>query len=227
MGVSVEEQAEQTTSGRIQRAFEKKPVANFPATIAVVRIQDRNYALDGNSGLRARNYGGFSTVPVRNEEQDADPFAALGELNGIRAVAPLNRLVIPGDARDIDDLRLAAANVQADMLLAYTFDTQFRSDENALPLAVITLGLSPTRKARVESTVSALLVDTRSGFIYGLAEGSAKDTQAANGWTNRSAIEQTRRRVEAEAFEQMVNELAPMWKSVNSTYGQPGATPGP
>lgn len=137
----------------------------------------------------------------------------------LRGLAPLNRLVTPDDLRTERELREAAANVQADMLLVYTFDTRFGSEQKIPFMKTITLGIFPTDEAQVTSTASAALVDTRNGYVYGLAEATNTQTQAANAWTTRDAIDQSRTRAEREAFDDLVKEIEGMWLSVVKTYG--------
>ncbi len=66
------------------------------------------------------------------------------------------------------------------MLLVYTFDTQYKTDDYALPLKVVTLGLFPTDTVDVSTTVSAVLLDVRNGFVYGSVETSAKKAGLGN-----------------------------------------------
>src|SRR5258706_577198 len=82
----------------------------------------------------------------------------------------------------------------ADMLLVYAVDTTFRGQDNAAPLSVITLGLSPNQQAQVVCTASAVLMDTRNGYIYGVAEATDRGTQLTSAWTSGSAVDQARTR---------------------------------
>lgn len=56
----------------------------------------------------------------------------------------------------------------------YTFDTSFFDDDLSKPLTIISLGLSPTRKLSVTTTASALLLDTRTGYVYSTYESTKK-----------------------------------------------------
>jgi hypothetical protein len=84
----------------------------------------------------------------------------------------------------------------------------------AAPLTVVTLGLSPNQVAHVNCTASAILMDTRNGYIYGIAEGSERQSQLASGWTSPAAVDQTRRRVEAAAFKELGTSLEATWSGV-------------
>ena len=72
-----------------------------------------------------------------------EQIARLERLPMVRGLAPIGRVLLPFDLNSDRELRQAAAELHADMLLIYTLDTTFVVDDKALPLTVITLGLSP------------------------------------------------------------------------------------
>ncbi len=100
------------------------------------------------------------------------------------------------------------------MLLAYTFDTTFHLQDQAAPVTVIMLGLAPVEKARVVTTVSAVLMDTRNGYIYGTAEASRTSEHRTTAWTSEGTIDSARREAETEAFGALVEEFEKTWKNV-------------
>jgi hypothetical protein len=214
MGITAE-QASALTDRDIAHRLDRKPLAGFPASVAVVRVQAPGYRSRTSEGYGT---GKYSIVTTRDVETD-DAFNKLTTLPMIDCVAMLNRLVVNEHLRDERDLRNAAAQVQADMLLIYTFDTQFTTEKKAAPLGVITLGLFPDRQARVNSTASAVLVDTRNGYVYGLAEGSGHDNQITNAWLNASTVDAARRKAEQDAFNGLVGQIETMWKGVVNRYG--------
>jgi hypothetical protein len=215
LGITADEQAEMTEDS-IARQLAKRPAASFPTSIAAVRVQARGYRSYTTQGY---DYGRYSVVGVREVETE-EGLSTLSNLPMVRTVIPLNRLVIHGIEKE-EDLRQAAARVQADMTLIYTFDTKFGVESTIPALGVITLGLFPNDEARVTSTASAALIDTRTGFIYALAEATADTRQIANAWTSKDAVDQSRRRAEREAFEGLVSELTKAWKQVAETYAVP------
>jgi hypothetical protein len=175
--------------------------------------------------------GRFTVVTTRDVETP-EAFTRLKSLPMIGGVSPLNRLVMPRRLDNEEDLREAAASAQADMLLVYTFDTTFGTQNKVAPLGLITLGLFPDREARVTSTASAAILDTRNGYIYGLTEGTGRDDRITNAWTNKAAIDESRRKAEQEAFDALVNNLATLWGEVVQNYGPPASAltsgqPGP
>lgn len=160
LGITQDE-AEAQTDVLIARRPDRKPTARFPATIAVVRVQGAHYR-----SYTARGYGDgrFTVVTTRDVEPD-NAFERLENLPLVAGVHPLNQLVMPQRLRSEEDLRAAAANVQADMLLIYTFDTQFETNTKIQPMGLLTLGLFPDRDVRVTCTASAALLDTRNGYV--------------------------------------------------------------
>ena len=105
------------------------------------------------------------------------------------------------------------------MLLVYTLDTGFKVENKAVgPLTVISLGVLPTKKARVTTTASAALLDVRTGFIYGLAEATAIEEQRASVWSTADAIDSARKEAESAAFQKLVGEIARFWDDVVRTH---------
>ena len=213
LGVS-EEFVEHNTDAVIAQRLERKPLAGFPTAIAVVRVQDCGYA-----SYTARGYGEgrYTVVTVRDVETDED-FDRLQQLPMVRGIAPLNRLVLPTRLMDNSDLRQGAATVRADMLLIYTFDTTFQVKDKVPPLGILTLGLFPDDHARIASTVSAVLMDTRNGYVYGLLEATARKEKTTSGWTRDAVVDKARREAEAEAFQKLVGEFETTWRRVIDEY---------
>lgn len=217
LGVTPQQADSMTTSG-VRDALARRPAAAFPAALAVARVQGPGYT----SGT-ARGYGNgsYTLLTLRDIEKDTD-FERLAKLPMLAGVAPLNRLVVPAEIRKEEDLRNAAAQVQADILLIYTLDTQFWTETTVPYLGKITLGLFPNEEAKVTTTVSSAFIDVRTGYIYGLSEATETRSRLANAWTSRDAIDQARRDVEAAAFAKAVGEWEKTWTGIASRYG-PGS----
>jgi len=204
--------AEQTDNP-IATTMTKRPLATLPTAIAVVRVQDPSYRAED---VDTYGSGAYTVVTTRTvEEADGkDQAAELAKLPMVSGIAPINRLLLPAELHSDLELRQAAAALHADMLLIYTLDTTFKVEDVAAPLTVVTLGLSPNQQARVVTTASAVLLDTRNGYLYGMAEATERDNQLASGWTSQAAVDQTRRRVEAKAFQKLVKNLQVTWAGV-------------
>jgi hypothetical protein len=199
----------------INAAFDKKPLASFPAGVAVIRIQAPGYYSRTAKGW---GQGAYSVVITRDVESD-DAMERLKKLPQLRGIAPVNRILLPAQLNSDQELRRAAAQLQCDMILVYTFDTAFFDRDLARPLSVVTLGLSPTQSTKVVTTASAVLMDTRNGYIYGLAEASSRKGGLATAWNTESAIDGDRQKTEREAFDKLVNEIETMWKNVVAEVG--------
>lgn len=202
------------TDSQIRTSFNKSPLASFPASIAVVRVQDVGYQSPTATGWGVGRYSIVTTRDVEKSEQ----FERLLKLPQIRGIAPIGRLLIDTPLNSDLALRQAASKLQADMVLIYTFDTVFTTENKAVPLSVITLGLSPNKQVRVTTTASALLLDTRNAYVYGLAEATSQQNRLTSSWQNETAIDETRRAAESQAFERLVGEFEKTWKLVLASH---------
>src|SRR2546421_11190517 len=93
------------TDGGIATILEKKPLASFPAAVAVVRVQAPGYQSHTACGIGS---GRFSVVTVRDVEAETD-MHKIDQLPMLRGVATLNRLVMPDNFQSDFELRQAAA----------------------------------------------------------------------------------------------------------------------
>jgi len=203
------------TESDIAHEMTRQPSSPFPARVAVVRVQApgyRSYNCDGYGS------GRYTVVTARDAEKDSD-FQRIEKLPKVAGVAPLNRMVIPYNLQTAKELRLAAASVKTDMLLVYTIDTSFRIEHHEIgPLEPIALGFLPNKEAVVTATASAALFDVRTGYIYGLTESTAKESQVASFWTSQQAADSSRGKAEAKAFDGLVTEFERTWKGVVDQY---------
>ncbi|MGI3129529.1 hypothetical protein ACRSLK_03905 [Halopseudomonas pachastrellae] len=194
--------------GDISELMSLEPAAQFPARLAVVRVQSSGY-----HSLTADSYGSgqFSVVTTRDIES-AEDLERLANQEQLSAVASMTRLILPLELNTLRDLRLGAARLKADLLLVYTLDTSFNVESTTLgPLSAVTLGFLPNKQAFVSATTSALLVDVRTGFIYGAAEATERESQRATVWNSQDAIDSARQRAEAASFHTFVGEFERLW----------------
>ena len=195
----------------IQEGFAAKPTNPFPASIAAVRVQAptyTNYYLSRNGGQYGT--GKYSVITTREVEEQAqfDRVTALPQVAGLVA---LNRMLLPAELQGDREIREAAARLHADLVLLYTFDTAFFDHDAARPLTVITLGLSPTRKITAVTTVSALLLDTRTGYVYSAYEVTEREATTSTSWGSGDSADEARRTTEKRAFAKLVDEFAASW----------------
>jgi hypothetical protein len=197
--------------GEIRDYFERKPESQYPANIAVIRVQESGYTTLTNQGV---GLGRYSIVTTRDIEED-EHFEAIASLPLVDGVAPIGRMLVPSVASTVKDLRVPAASLRADMLLIYSVDTSFKvGGESVGALAVISLGLVRNKEARVTSTVAGALVDVRTGFVYGTVEATSREEQKASVWSTQDAIESSRLIAERQAFDDFINEFSGLWGDI-------------
>jgi hypothetical protein len=205
------------TDSTIAEALAKQPATQFPAHIIVVRVQATGY-----ESTQGRGYGrgSFSVLTVRDIETEED-FTQLAALPGVAGVGPLNRILLPVDLHSAQELRTAAAQLRGDIVLLYTVDTTFHTESQAVgPLQLISLGMLASEKSRIVTTCAAAFVDVRTGYVYGVAEGSATDTRRSSMWTTEAAIDAARLKTEREAFSAALKEIAKTWTAINAEYNR-------
>jgi len=198
-------------SADIRELMSREAAATFPASVTFARVQSQGY-----ESRTAETYGGGKYVVVTNRELLSDTdVEEMARWPGVRGIAPMSRLLIPARLSSIDDLRTASATVKADVLVVFTLDTSFRVDGKSIgPLSVISLGLMRDRETVVTTTASAVFVDVRTGFVYGVAEASASERQVTNAWNTPNAADQGRLKTEGEAFDGLLRELKKTWTNV-------------
>lgn len=203
-------------SADIQELMSREAAATFPASVSFARVQSPGY-----KSLTAETYGNGSYVVVTNRELMSETrIDEISQWDSVRGVSPLSRLLIPSHLNSIDDLRTASANLKADVLIVFTLDTSFRVDGKSIgPLNVISLGLMRDRETVVNTTASAVFVDVRTGFVYGVAEATASEKQITNAWNSANAADQGRLNTEREAFVGLTRELERTWTNIVAEHG--------
>ena len=206
------EQLFSTADEDIQKIVARQPESPLPANLVVLRLQDsyyRSYSCRGGYVDR----GNYSVITTRDIEKDED-FQRIRNFPQVAQVGTVNRLLLPHEIVSDKDLRLSAAKLRADMLFLYTVDTKYWSEDNAKPLSVVTLGFAPSVNLHMVSTISGILCDVRTGYIYGTVEATEKQKQLTSWWANSDTADQARLRVERIAFEKMLDEFEKLWIGV-------------
>ncbi len=202
------------SSYTMQESFAAKPAAGFPAGIAAVRVQAsgyRSYFTEREGGVHGS--GRYSVLLIKEVEDDAD-IQRLATLPDVGGFISISSLLLPQSLQSDRELREAAAKLKADMLFLYTFDTSFHNNDESVALNVISLGLSPTRKVFVRVAASALLIDTRTGFIYAALEANEKRRVRTNAWESRQTADRARQDAERTAFKGLVAEFEKNWSAI-------------
>jgi hypothetical protein len=195
----------------VRDLFTREAAAQFPANIAVARVQAAGYIPRHGS---THGTGAF-TVLTKRELLLEEEFDSMKRWPSVQGVAPLSRLLIPAHLTSLDDLRRSSAALKTDILLVFTVDTAFRVDGKSIgPMSVVSLGWLRDRETVVSSTASAAIIDVRTGFVYGVAEATADETKRASAWSSSSKVDQSRNKTEAKAFDDLITELERTWINI-------------
>jgi len=206
----------------IQAGFAAKPTNPFPASIAVLRVQAptyTNYYLQQRGG--SYGSGRYSVILAKEADEDLQ-LERVSKLRQVAGLVTINRMLLPERPEGDKEIRGAASRLQADLVFLYTFDTSFFDTDQAKPLSVITLGLSPTRKISAVTTCSALLMDTRTGYIYSAYEVTERTETFSTSWGSRDTADEARRNNERDAFKKLIDEFATTWARVLERHGKKG-----
>ncbi|MDB5207117.1 MAG: putative lipoprotein [Flavisolibacter sp.] len=207
----------------ISKLLANKPAAEFPVNIAVVRLQSPSYTNHRYSNRynpQPEPQDKFSMILTRDAEEE-EAFNKLAQMEGVKQASPFNRLLLPYTYNSIKDLRLAAAKMKAQMLLVYTFDTQFFVDtKNYGPQNVIALGYLKNKEVKAVTTASVALFDVQTEYLYGLAEATATQKKRANAWKKLDEVDNLRIDTEKKSFNQLIGEIEKMWKGVMQEYAK-------
>ncbi len=205
------------TDEDISKILSNKPTAEFPAIIAIARIQAPDYTNYRYPNPNSGN-GNFSMVLTRDTDEEKQ-FEQLSKLEGIKQLSPFNRLLLPYNYKSIKDLRLAAAKMKAHMLLVYTYNTEFKIDtKNYGPQNMFALGYLKNKEVKVRTTSSVALFDVQTEYLFGLAEASAEKSKKSNAWKKGDEVDNLRIETERESFDKLTKEFEKMWKGVYQEY---------
>ncbi|CAN5286362.1 hypothetical protein BH23VER1_BH23VER1_30490 [soil metagenome] len=202
------------TDPRVKKAFEARPAIRFPATLAVVRVQESGYRSESAQGVGS---GAYSVVTARDIETEED-IDTISSLRGVGGVVSLNRLLLPRSLTSDLDLREAAAKLQAEAILIYTIATEFSDNDMIAPLTTLTLGLAPNKRYKINSSASAILMDTKTGYIYGALEEGESRAGLTMAWGSRSAIDASRKKAERAAFDKLLASFPPFWARIYNRF---------
>ncbi len=193
----------------------RQPSPHFPANIAVVRVQAPEYKSYTSGSVGS---GRFSVLTTRELLTDTQ-LKAVSDWPQVEAVATFNPSVLPPKLDSLDDLRLAAAKLQTDILLVYTIDTLFRVQGRAYrPQSSIPLKGTPDADAYVASTATVLFTDVRTGFTFGEASATGKASGLAEAWGSGKAVDKKRLEAETLAFTALFAESEKTWAGIAQRY---------
>jgi hypothetical protein len=181
--------------------------ATVSTLLAIARVQAPGFVTYTGGSITK---GPVSIVTQVDSEDPAD-IAKLGKMYAIRGTLGLNKMVLPDAVATEADLRKAAAETGADVLLVYTLDTQFFVPNRVEYGEQVKLALVSDPAANVQTMASGVLVDVRSGRIMGQAQGTGKAFVNAGSADGGNVIDRSRRNAERAAFKAMTDEVAQRW----------------
>lgn len=214
------DQISRQTDPAVDRNLALVPAADFPTTVATAHVQAGIY-----SGPHRFRHSDTPAVRLVSKPE-LDQAASLSDLDGLpylRAVRPVRSLLVRGEIRGLDSVRRAAAALQADMVMVYTFDTTTRENTTVPVVGVASLGILPNIEQKATSRVTGGLLDVRTGYLYGVLEAEGEATQLANGWTSEEAQGDAALRAEQRALCAFVEAAEDLWLDVVAEHG-PRAT---
>jgi hypothetical protein len=192
----------------------RQPAPQLPANFAVVRVQAAAYKSYAAQGFGS---GRFSVITAR-EAPSPEQLQLIAKWPAVDNAALLNASWLPEKFESIDDLRGAAAKMQADVLLVYTVETTFKLHGQAVPPeGSIALGDKASAPATVSAVASAALVDVRTGYVYGRAEAPAS-ADVTDVLKARDALEARRLDVEHDALAQLMMKAGKTWADIAQQY---------
>jgi hypothetical protein len=198
----------------MQDSFAARPAASFPAGIVAIRVQQsgyRSYSTQRDGGVYGEGRYSVITIKELDEDKNLEGISKLPNIGGFISISPL---LLPHDLQTERELREAAARLKADMVLLYTLDTSFHDIDNAVTLSVLTLGIAPVKTVYVHVNASALIIDTRTGFIYGALEANEKRDLLTNAWESEESADRARLDAEKAAFKSLVGEFEKTWPQI-------------
>jgi len=192
----------------VAERLKRAPAAKLPAVVATAHVQ-RGW----RSPDRWSRHRSFTLVHDVEIAEHAD-FAALAGLASVESVRPLRSFMISDRLDDVVDLRGAAAELQADVLLIYTFETTTRRDTTVPGVGVLTLGAAPNVRQIASSAATGALIDVRTGFVYDVFDARSEHAQPANAWTSDEAALDAVKRAEEQAAAAFAERAEERWETV-------------
>ncbi|MFN0316900.1 MAG: hypothetical protein ACKVQA_17920 [Burkholderiales bacterium] len=195
-----------------------EPTAAFPARIAIARIQDAGYIAKGTMCTGSGKY----CLVVTRDAQTQSEAQRIARFPMVAGLAPIVSPASPS-LQSYADVRAIAESLDAGILLLYSLDTAFRVDTKPFgPMDVISLGMTPKKNTRVTTNATSLLLDVKTGFVYGVAEATATEESTASAWTSAEKADAVRLRTETAAFQRLITEVERLWAGIAKEHGGAG-----
>lgn len=186
-------------------ATEARPAVRFPTAIALAEVTSDG----GGVGFQMRSRADF---PTRRQ------LDRLRELRGVSDAFVIDPRAAPRSGTHAATLRRLADRAGADVLMLYTFDGESQIAGRSDLLALFSLGLAPSAVAEARTTARAVLLDTRTGYVYGLAEASLQEGELANMQGEFDAVDDALEKAERRAFAKLMDRFPPAWHEMVLRY---------
>jgi hypothetical protein len=201
----------------LQRALYAKiapPTLELPANLILARVkQDYSCGRTECTG----DAPVLTVINTRSVESEED-LERVSKLEGISDVGFLNGIVATGRAVSVSALRSSAAKLNGDLLLIYMVDNDSNESSSFPLLSLLSLGFIPNQRHEANSTISAALVDVKTGYIYGTLEETARKDLLTTSWASDSVNEELQKETERAAFEKILGSLEKFWNRVSIRY---------
>lgn len=195
-------------------AEDPEPAADFPATLAVARVQAPNRQLFRRQSAPPAEALRLASNPEIEQHANIE---RITQAPAIARVVPVRASLAGRPIADLDDLAAAARTLDADLLLVYTFDTDTRRNTTIPVVGVATLGLFPNVQQIATARVSAVILDTRTGFRYHAFEAFDDAKPAANAWTADEARGDAVIIAEQRALDTLIENATTFFENIDTT----------
>lgn len=177
-----------------------RPIASFPAVIAVLELTS------------PKQWNEERAMGIRTEEESAD-LRCLDSLPRVQQLSMINPMHIQwGHPQSYYS---AARSMNADILILYQVRSGRVYHGVTIPLlGVLTLGLFPNEYRQAFATASALILDARTGYLYGTIEMSSSAWRLANGWTGDDQDDSIALRARQHAIADFGKALPQAWERI-------------
>ena len=118
----------------------------------------------------------------------------------------------------IDAVTALAALAQDNRLDVFRLLVKAGPDGMAAGEIAETLGLAPNKRYKINATASAILMDTKTGYIYGAIEETENRSGLTIAWGSSNAIEASRKAAERAAFEKLLASFEPFWNRIYNRF---------
>lgn len=177
-----------------------KPTVKFPTRLAVVKVKD--------------GYGGKLTVAPNQHVERPEYAQTISELEGLKGMVNLNNTTVGNGSVSYTSLRRSARNLGADMLGIYKFNTSTQDTEGPAVIQFASLGFAPVNSQKSVSAVSLILMDAKTGYVYGVLEESDKSSRLSSSWTTYNARSVNELKSKQKAMDKLMKKVPTFWNRI-------------